>query len=282
MVHYFYSDLPITNRSSIVCPLTGKDKISTVKLRSGRNLNIHSLFVPIGRFVYPTNIRNHSTYVRGELDNREGYSALSLGTLNVRRYQRYWAIRARNGASMNIATSNLYTQMNIVNPTKDIIMKPGYAVSSIDDETMYVDATDNFKWKSKKILRMDGVKTITYHDTIIKERPLVVFDFEKLQFSFSNRFHDLMTVTKIYYVTKDGRLGSTETNAPYKNGKSDLEQLADTNPSYLMRNLADATGTGHIDGLILLVDKKSWEVYNDITLYCNKTVLQYDGDGGRV
>ena len=63
MVFYFYSELPITERGSIVCPLTGKGKISKVELHRGTTLAIHSLIIPVGRFVYPVNILTHSTFV---------------------------------------------------------------------------------------------------------------------------------------------------------------------------------------------------------------------------
>ena len=97
MVFYFYSELPITERGSIVCPLTGKGKISRVQLRRDTTLAIHSLFVPIGRYVYPTNILTHSAFVKGEQYNADGYTALSTGTINVKRYQRLWAVLAKSG-----------------------------------------------------------------------------------------------------------------------------------------------------------------------------------------
>ena len=75
--------------------------------------------------------------------------------------------------------------MVIDNPAQDIVMRPGYDVSSIDGETLYVNAGDNFKWKYKKLLRMDGVKTISYLDTVIQTSPIVI-DFEKLKLSFTN------------------------------------------------------------------------------------------------
>ena len=84
MVFYFYPELPITERGSIVCPLTGKGKISRVQLRRDTTLAIHSLFVPIGRYVYPTNILTHSAFVKGEQYNADGYTALSTGTINVK------------------------------------------------------------------------------------------------------------------------------------------------------------------------------------------------------
>ena len=144
-------------------------------------------------------------------------------------------------------------------------MLPGYNASSIGGEMVY---WDNYQWKTKKILRLDGIKTVTYVDTVIKNHPPVVFDFKKLRFSFANQEHHLMTLTKFYYVTSGGQLGSTETNAPFNNSKSDVEQLANTNLSYLLRNVADVTGVGDVDGLVLNADKLSLAVYNDVTLFC--------------
>ena len=81
MVFYFYSSLPISDsRSSIVCPLTGKNKISTVKLHRGTHLTIHSLFVPIERLVYPSNVLSHCAYVKTQLEDSGGYKALSNGS----------------------------------------------------------------------------------------------------------------------------------------------------------------------------------------------------------
>ena len=148
------------------------------------------------------------------------------------------------------------------------VQRKNKKINSIGDETVY---WDNYQWKTKKILRVDGIKTVTYVDTVLKNLPPVVFDFEKLRFSVANRDareHFTMTLTKFYYVTSGGRLGSTETNAPFSNSKSDVEQLADTNPSYLLRNVADVTGISDMDGLILNANKLSLTVYNDVTLFC--------------
>ena len=83
---------------------------------------------------------------------------------------------------------------------------PGYDTSSIDDEALYVDTADNFKWKSKKVLRLKGVKSITYTDMKFKDHPPIVFDFENLKVSFNERTHGLVKLTKIYYVTTGGKL----------------------------------------------------------------------------
>ena len=266
MVFYFYPELPITERGSIVCPLTGKGKISRVQLRRDTTLAIHSLFVPIGRYVYPTNILTHSAFVKGEQYNADGYTALSTGTINVKRYQRLWAVLAKSGhPAIETVVGSRNTKMAI--PAGGIVMLTDYNASSIGDETVY---WDNYQWKTKKILRVDGIKTVTYVDTVLKNLPPVVFDFEKLRFSVANRDareHFTMTLTKFYYVTRGGRLGSTETNALFNTSKSDVEQLADTNPSYLLRNEADVSSISD-NGLILHKSKLALTAYNNVTLFC--------------
>ena len=265
MVFYFYPELPITDWGSIVCPLTGMGKISRIRLRRDTRLTIHSLFVPIGRYVYPTNILTHSTFVKGEQGgNGGGYKALIGGSLKIYRKRRYWVNLAANGNSINTITALMTTKMVIDKPLQDIVMRPGYDRSGIDRETLYVDAVDNYRWKYKQLLRMDGVKTISYLDTMIKDHPPVVFDFEKSQITVTNREHTLITLDKVFYETTDGDLRSTVTNPRYTSNKGDLVQLALTNPSYLVRQTV--VGSKDQDGLVLEGTRLS--VYNDITLYC--------------
>ena len=151
MVFYFYSSLPIIeSRSSIVCPLTGENRISTVRLHRGTHLTIRSLFVPIGRLVYPSNILSHSNYVKTQLEDSGGYKTLSNESFTVKRFRRNWSISAKNGSKINFATGQIETTMSIANPTLDIAMMPGYDVFSIDGEAaLYVNTTDNFKWKKE-------------------------------------------------------------------------------------------------------------------------------------
>ena len=265
MVFYFYSELSITERGSIICPLTGKGKISKVELHRGTTLAIHSLFIPIGRFVYPVNILTHSTFVKDEPSgNYGGYKALIAGSLRVNRLRRYWVNLAANGNSLNTRTTLMTTKMVIDKPLQDIVMRSGYDRSSIDRETSYVDAFDNYRWKYKQLLRMDGVKTISYLDKMIKDHPPVIFDFEKSQITVTNRKYTLITLDKVFYETTDGDLRSTVTNPRYTSNKSDLVQLALTNPSYLVRQTT--VGSKDQDGLVLEGGRLS--VYNDITLYC--------------
>ena len=117
MVFYFYPELPITERGSIVCQLTGKGKMSRVQHRRDTTLAIHSLFVPIGRYVYPSNILNHSIAVKNEQGgNGGGYKALIGGSLKVKRYRRYWVTLAPNGATLNTVTALITTKMVIDKP----------------------------------------------------------------------------------------------------------------------------------------------------------------------
>ena len=265
MVFYFYPELTITERGSIVCPLTGKGKISRVQLHRDTSLTIHSLFVPIGRYVYPTNILTHSAFVKGEQSgNNGGYKALIGGSLKIYRKRTYWATLSANGNNLNNSTSTQITKMVIDKPLQDIAMRAGYDRSSIDRETLYVDAVDNYRWKYKQLLRMDGVKTVSYRDTKLKDQPPVVFDFEKSQISVTNRVHTLITLDKVFYETTDGDLRSTVTNPRYTSNKGDLKQLAFTNPSYLVRQTA--VGSKDQDDLVLEGTRLS--AYNDITLYC--------------
>ena len=120
----------------------------------------------------------------------------------------------------------------------------------------------------KKLLRMRGIKSITYIDETIKNHPPVVFDFEKLKVHFTEREHNLVKRTKIYYRTMGGKLQSTETNGHYVTDKSDLEQLADTNPYYLLRRLSVTTGDPLKDGLMISDDGKTFHIFNNITLFC--------------
>ena len=66
-----------------------------------------------------------------------------------------------------------------------------------------------------------------------------------------------------------GKLESTKTNDRYDSNKSDLEQLADTNPSYLLRRTKSTGGTNNplTDGFVLSDDGKDVTTYNDVTLY---------------
>ena len=95
-----------------------------------------------------------------------------------------------------------------------------------------------------------------------------MFDFEKLKVHFTEREHNLVKLTKIYYRTTGGKLQSTETNGHYVTDKSDLGQLADTNPSYLLRRLSVTTGDPLKDGLMISDDGKTFYTFNDITLFC--------------
>ena len=180
--------------------------------------------------MYPTNILAHSTAVKSELGDGGGHKVISTSTLDVQQLRRFWAYPASTGLALNSVTGTVWTvKMVIDKPLQDIVMRTGYDVASIDDMTLYVDMSDNFKWKYKKVLRMDGVKTIRYVTTTPKEHSAVVFDFEKSKLTFTNRERVLLILTKIYYLTTGGDLRSTETNARYNNKKSDLQQLADTN-----------------------------------------------------
>ena len=270
MVFYFYSNLPITDRSSIVCPLTRKDKLSTVKLRHGTSLNIHSLFVPIGKVAYPANVLAHSTYVKAETYGG-GYRALAAGTITVKRSRTYFAVKAKDNVSIDIARGDITTNMAIRKIPNDIVMGSGYTWSDIAEPTLYLDSSDN-KWKYKKLLWMDTVKTITYSDAKVPavSNDTVVFDFQQLKVIANDSLYPLLDLNKIYYVTADGELRSTETNAFYKdNGKTYLQKLVTNNPSYVFKSATDmTTNTSNSDGIVLSVDGKSIVVYNDASLFC--------------
>ena len=121
-------------------------------------------------------ILTHSAFVKGEQYNADGYTALSTGTINVKRYQRLWAVLAKSGhPAIETVVASRNTKMAI--PAGGIVMRTDYNASSIGDETVY---WDNYQWKTKKILRVDGIKAVTYVDTVLKNLPPVVFDFEKL------------------------------------------------------------------------------------------------------
>ena len=52
--------------------------------------------------------------------------------VSLKRFRRYWSIRAKNSGKVNFATGRIETTMSIINPTLDIAMMPRYDVSSID------------------------------------------------------------------------------------------------------------------------------------------------------
>ena len=268
MVFYFYPELPITDWGSVVCPLTGKGKIARVQLRRDTTLVIHSLFVPIGNYYKSTTpaILAHSKYVKSLPEDDGGYDAILNGKVELSWWNRYWAKRAKGGVMFNFATGSMRTTMKVI--PQGIVMWPGYDKSTVGKEALYVDAADNYKWNSKKIVRMRGVKQITYRDGTIHDPVLI--DFEKFKAWTGKNRHDLVKAYKIYYVTTGGKLESTKTNDRYDDSnKSDLEQLADTNPSYLLRRTKSTGGTNNplTDGFVLSDDGKDVTVYNDVTLY---------------
>ena len=267
MVFYFYPELPITDWGSVVCPLTGNGKIARVQLRRDTTLVIHSLFVPIGNYYKSTTPASlaHSKYVKSLPEDDGGYDAILNGKVELSWWNRYWCTRAKGGVMFNFATGSKRTTMKVI--PQGIVMWPGYDKSTVGKEALYVDAADNYKWNSKKIVRMRGVKQITYRDGTIHDPVLI--DFEKSKAWTGKNRHDLVAVDKIYYVTTGGKLESTKTNDRYDSNKSELEQLADTNPSYLLRRTKSTGGTNNplTDGFVLSDDGKDVTVYNDVTLY---------------
>ena len=212
----------------------------------------------------PPNILTHSTFVKGEPSgNYGGYKALIGGSLKLLRRMTYGCYKAAGGV-INTSTSTPIIKMVIDKPLQDIVMKQGYDMGSIDRETSYVDVSDNYRWKYKQLLRMDGVKTITYRDTEGKNQLPIVFDFEKSQVRIINIGESGYIFDKIFYETSQGDLRSTTTNRRFQSTNSDLVQLAWTNPSYLIR---DAVIKGYDQNGLILEDPDVLTAYNSITLY---------------
>ena len=81
MVFFFFYSIPIKEDSSLQCDLIGNNSISTIEIRRGSVLKIHSLYVPIGKSSYESNVLSHSNTVKG-LDSNGGFNSFMNSTID--------------------------------------------------------------------------------------------------------------------------------------------------------------------------------------------------------
>ena len=236
MVFFFFSSIPIKEDSSLQCDLIGNNSISTIEIRRGSVLKIYSLYVPIGKSSYESNVLSHSNTVKG-LDSNGGFKSFMNSTILIERNSFYGIDSVSTSPSKSVLSwstgkfnkfASLTQVFAIKNTLTDIVPAATFSLTDVDRKALFFDVASSI-WKYKAIVDMSKVQTMTYRNL---DDDISIIDFEKLTISPPPPSRTkLFKSNKFFYWTVSDGLEVLQTSNKLIGDKCDLENICKTNPS---------------------------------------------------
>ena len=269
---FFFSSIPIKEDSSIQCNLIGKDSISTIEMRKGSVLKIHSLYLPIGKSSYESNILAHSNTVKG-LDSNGGFKSFTSSTILIERNSFYGIDSVSTSPSKSVLSwstgkfnkfASLTQIFAIKNTSTDIVPAATFSLTDVERKALFFDVTGSI-WKYKTIVDMSNIQKITYQNV---DNDVCVIDFEKLTISPPPPSRIKLFKSNKFFYMVNGRLKVKRTSDKSIGNKSDLENICKKDPSSFLSFGSDKSITDKMMLLTKRAGKYQLDVNKMVMIFC--------------